>query len=203
MKISLSRFVGLAMVVLGVLAITTQSAWANDGDEPSVKRAKARGPNAFESTSYKTEILIAHAAPLGLMWTLAIVGDEKGDGDYFTAFSLTLPPLILAPPVVHAWNGNWGRSAASFGINLVAAAPGWMIMWNLVLDPCEETGARCDDQILKKSATVHTVFSGLATLADVIMADTEPKPRVTSGAVVQPTLSPLDGGMLFGAQGVF
>lgn len=132
---------------------------------------------SLEDPSYKTEILIAHAAPLGLMWGTAIVADGKRDGAYFTAFGLTLPPLILAPPVVHAAHGNWGRSAASFGLNFVAAFPGWATMWASVLDSCDELRTRCDDDKFKKAAAIHTVFNGLVTLADVYLADISPEPK--------------------------
>lgn len=169
----------------------------------AMAEAEAEAPS-LEDPSYKTEILIAHAAPLGLMWGTAIVADGKRDGAYFTAFGLTLPPLILAPPVVHAAHGNWGRSAASFGLNFVAAFPGWATMWASVLDPCDEMGTRCDDDKFKKAAAVHTVFNGLVTLADIYLADISPEPKPREAAtIVQPGISPTSGGLMLGVGGVF
>lgn len=199
-----SRFARLVIGITVVLGMTTRTVRASDAEQPA-KLVEAREVGHLQSASYTTEILIAHAAPLSVMWATAIVSDGKSNGAYFTAFGLTLPPLILTPPIVHAWHDQWGRSAASLGINFVAAIPGWATMWMLVLEPCEEHGTRCDDHKFKKTAAVHTFFSGLATLADIAMADIGPsdsKVRVEKAAI-QGELIPVPGGVMLGAQGVF
>lgn len=193
----LARRIHLALAANLVVSGTSMATKAN---ADVVHDAEEEG-----AASYKTEMVIAHAAPLGVMWATAIVSDGKSNGAYFTAFGLTLPPVILTPPIVHAWHANWGRSAASLGLNLVSVIPGWVTMWTFVLDPCDERGTRCDDHKFQKTAAVHTVFNGLAMLADIAMADIEPKRQATSarGAVVQPAVSTFSGGIMFGAQGVF
>lgn len=160
-----------------------------------------------EDESYTTPMLLAHAVPLGATWATAIVADaNRGKGEaYITAFYVTLPASVLAPPVVHAWHGNWGRGAASLGLNLVASIPGHMFFGLALVDSCDETGRPCRHDTLKTAAAVHTVFNGVATFADVAMADREPK-QPTTGAprvVVHPAVSALPGGVFLGAHGVF
>lgn len=192
------------------LTLVANGAWA-EGAEERANDAEAMSPQAASpdsSSSYTTAMLIAHAAPLGAMWAVAIVADAKNDGEYLTPFGLTLAPVILTPPVVHAWHGNWGRSAGSFGINLAAALPGWATMWFGVLQPCtavDEFRERCDYRIFKKTAAVHTLFGGLATLADIAMSDVEPDSSRgrAQPATIQAGVSPIPGGLMLGAQGIF
>lgn len=160
-----------------------------------------------EGGSYTTPILLAHALPLGATWATAVVADAgwgRGEG-YITAFYVTLPASVLAPPIVHASHGNWGRGAASFGINVVASIPGHVFFGLALVDSCGETGRPCRHDKLTTAAAVHTVFNGLATFADLAMADVEPK-RPTTGAprgVVQPAVGALPGGAFVGAHGLF
>lgn len=200
-----SRFARLVIGITVVSGMTTRMAWASDGEQRPATLGEAREVGQLQSASYTTEILIAHAAPLSVMWATAIVSDGKSNGAYFTAFGLTLPPLILTPPIVHAWHEEWGRSAASLGINFVAAIPGWATMWIFVLEPCEERGTRCGEHKFKKTAAVHTFFSGLATLADIAMADVGPsdsKTRVEKAGIQGDVIS-VPGGLMLGARGVF
>jgi len=162
-----------------------------------------------ESTSYTTEMLIAHAAPLGAVWAFAIVADSRNDPGLLDAFGATAgTTLVLTPPIVHAAHGNWGRGAASLGINMAAWIPGFLTMMLGVSQHCDNAdmlASKCDYRVFKKTAVIHTCFSGLATFADLAMADVgsiEPK-RTVRQPKIQGGLEAVRGGLMIGARGVF